>query len=107
MKNAWKGIEYFVLKIQIQIVERREDNIILVNSKKGEGSKKDFLFQNQRIERREKIPREIYSCTVPPPPPNLSDLGPRDTDYMPINRSENLIVLYLFFSLLVPIGIEL
>ena len=96
-----------MLKIQIQIVERREDNIILVNSKKGEGSKKDFLFQNQRIERREKIPREIYSCTVPPPPPNLSDLGPRDTGCMSICDIEALTVLCLLDSLLGIFGPEL
>ena len=37
--------------------------------------------------------REIDSCTVFPPP-NLSDMGPRDTVYMPIHHSEALTVLY-------------
>ena len=41
------------------------------------------------------------------PPPNLSDMGPRDTGYMPIHLSETLIVLCLFFHLLVPIGLEM
>ena len=41
------------------------------------------------------------------PPPNMSYLGPRDTDYRPTHRSEALIVLCLFVCLLVPIGLEL
>ena len=51
--------------------------------------------------------REIDSHTALTPPPNLSDLDPRDTSYMPICRSEALTVLYLFVHLLVPVGIEL
>ena len=39
-----------MLEIQIQIVERREENLVLVKSKKGEGRKKYFIFQNQNIE---------------------------------------------------------
>ena len=38
-------------------------------------------------------------------PPNMSDMGPRDTVYMPIRLSEALTVLYLFVHLLVPVGL--
>ena len=39
------------------------------------------------------------------PPPNLSDMVPRDTGYILIIRSEALTILYLFVCLLVPVGI--
>ena len=34
-------------------------------------------------------------------PPNMSDLGPRDTGYRPIHRSEDLTILCLLVCLLV------
>ena len=37
------------------------------------------------------------------PPPNMSDLGPRDTVYIPIHLSEALTALYLFVCLIVPV----
>ena len=40
-------------------------------------------------------------------PPNMSNLGPRDTGYMPIHWSEALTVLYLFVNLLVLVGLQL
>ena len=39
-------IEHFVVVIQIRIVERKEDYLVLVYPKKGEGRKKYFFFQN-------------------------------------------------------------
>ena len=41
------------------------------------------------------------------PPPQMSDMDPRDTVYMPINRSDALAVLCLFVRLLFPVGLEL
>ena len=52
-----------------------------------------------------KILCEIDSFT-PPPPPNMSDLGPRDNGW-PIHQSEALTVLYLYFRLLVTVGLKL
>ena len=49
---------------------------------------------------------KIYSHTALPPP-NLLDMGPRDTGYIPIHRSEALTVLYLFVCLLFSVGLEL
>ena len=46
--NSWKGIEHFVLVIQIIRVERKEENPVLVNSKKGEGRNEDFILQNKK-----------------------------------------------------------
>ena len=40
-------------------------------------------------------------------PPNLSDMGPGDTGYIPIHRSEALTVLCLFVHLLVPVGLKI
>ena len=44
--------------------------------------------------------REIDSH-MPPPLPNMLDLGPKNTGYIPIYRSETLTVSYLFVRLLV------
>ena len=49
---------------------------------------------------------EVESCTELPPP-NLSNMGPRDTGYMPIHQIEALEFLYLFVCLFVPVGLEL
>ena len=78
-------MEYPVLVFEIQIVERREENIVLVNSKKGEGRKKDFLFQGQKIDRISKILCEVDSRTIFPTSPYLSDLGPGDSGYYPFS----------------------
>ena len=40
-------------------------------------------------------------------PPNLSDLGPRDTGCMPTHRNEASTVLCLFFRLIFPVGLEM
>ena len=45
------ALDQLVLTFQIEEVERREENIVLVNSEKVEVRKKDFIFQNQKIER--------------------------------------------------------
>ena len=42
-----------MLVIQIIRVEIKEENLVLVNPKKGEGKKKVFIFQNQKIESKE------------------------------------------------------
>ena len=41
-----------MLVVKIKRVEREEENLVFVNSKKGEGRKKDFIFQNQKREGR-------------------------------------------------------
>ena len=41
------------------------------------------------------------------PPPNMSDLVPWDTNYMPIHLSEALTILYLFVCLFVPVELQL
>ena len=41
-----------MIVIQIRRVEIKEEYLILVNSKKGEGRKKDFISQNQKYKRR-------------------------------------------------------
>ena len=46
--NSFSGIEHFVLVIQIGIVPIRKEYLVLVDSKKVEGRKKDFLFQNEK-----------------------------------------------------------
>ena len=42
-----------MLVIQIIRVEIKEENLVLINPKKGEGRKKVFIFENQKIERKE------------------------------------------------------
>ena len=42
-----------MLLIQIQRLKIIEENLVIVNQKKGEGRKKDFLLQNQKIESKE------------------------------------------------------
>ena len=82
-----------MLVIQIIRVEIKEENIVHVNLKKGEGRKKDFIFQNQKIERKEEDSlwdRFTHGIT----PPNLSDMIPKDTGYIPIYQSKYLTLLY-------------
>ena len=45
-------MENFVLVIQIRIVEIKEENLVLVNSKKGEVRKKDFFPKPKNREER-------------------------------------------------------
>ena len=49
--------------IQIITVKRKLYNLVLVNSKKGEVRKKDFLFQNQKRIGKKKFFCEIDSRT--------------------------------------------
>ena len=48
------------------------------------------------------LDRSTYAIALP----NLPEQGPRDNGW-PIHQSDDLIVLYLFFCLLVPVGLEL
>ena len=54
-----RRIEQFVLVIQIIRVERKEENLILVNLEKGEGRNKDFISQNKKRRVNNKMLREI------------------------------------------------
>ena len=53
-----------MLVIQIRIVEWKEENLILVYLKKGEGSKKYFLFQNPKKKVKKNMLYEIDSSTA-------------------------------------------
>ena len=56
-----------MLVIQIKIVEIKEENLVLIYSKKVEGSKKDFIFQNNKNRGKNKMLRELDPCTEVPP----------------------------------------
>ena len=73
-----------MLVIQIGRVERRKYDLVLVDSKKGEGRKKDFRFLNKKKIGKKKMIGEVDS-RMTLPPQNLSDICPRDTNYMPIH----------------------
>ena len=54
-----------MIVLQIRRVEIKEEYLILVNSKKGEGRKKDFISQNQKYKRRKNnIISEVGSRTA-------------------------------------------
>ena len=44
---------------------KKKEHLVIVDSIKGEGRNKDFLFQNQKLKRVKKnMLNEIYSLTV-------------------------------------------
>ena len=51
LQKPLKGIDHFVLVIKIRTAEKKYGNLVLVYSDKGEGRKKDFIFQNPKKER--------------------------------------------------------
>ena len=59
----------------------------------------------QKERKEEDAPWDRSTYTIAPS--NLSDLGPRDTVCIPIHRSDDLTVLFLFFRLIVPVGLKL
>ena len=88
------------------MAERREENHVRANLKKKNEGRNNFFSITQKKRRKKNMLCEVDSRTELPPQ-NLSDMGPRDTGYIPIHLSETLTILYLFICLLVPVALEL
>ena len=95
-----------MLVIQIESVEKNNMTSFSLTRKIEKNRRNTFFFPKPNKKRGQKnMLNEIDSHTALPPP-KISDIGPRYIVYMPTYRSEAITDLYLFFNLLVPVGLE-